>query len=73
MNRRGSGGSNQSGCQWSDLEERRYWFFVVLHLEAFTKPKKRNEPIFVNMEKFMGHRTASQCKSHHQKKPKNRD
>ena len=61
--------TNEKIKRWTKEEGQRYDKFIEMHMEIFsdTNKKKRGTKIFLKMSKFIGTKTPSQCRSHHQK------
>ena len=55
--------------RWTKEESGRYDKFIEMHADIFSdsNKKKRGTKIFLKMSKFIGTKTPSQCRSHHQK------
>lgn len=67
----GEGAFSQRSGHWDEEENRKYFLFLTVHHNNFERKNlRRSEKIFKVMSRYLGTRTADQCRSHHQKMEK---
>lgn len=67
----GESHSSQRSGHWDEIENRKYFVFLQDHHTNFERKNlRRSEKIFKVMSRYLGTRTADQCRSHHQKMEK---
>lgn len=52
---------------WTEIEDLYYHFYLILKIKEVTSNKKSTK-IYVDMSRFIKSKTATQCRTHHEKR-----